>query len=598
MVEKFIKETVENYVNSKSWRIAENANARWSYSGLQSFIAGAVLSDYALNNVYTPEIKEAHKAHSIHIHDLDGGGKIFYCLGHSLKQLLIKGFCGVPGKVSAKPAKHFDSVLGQIVNYIGTLQNEASGAQAFSSFDTYLCPFIRYDNLNPEQVKQALQEFIFSINQSCRWGNQVPFFNITLDLKCPEPLKDKFVIIGGKEQKEKYVDFQKEQDLFNKALIDLFIEGDSDGRPFTFPLPTINLTKDFDWEGEIAQKIFFMTGKYGTPTFQNFINSDMKPEDTYSMCCRLRLDKKLLEKKTGGLFGAGEMTGSIGVVTINMPQLGFKTKGSEEKFFIELDRLMDISSKSLEIKRKEIEYSLKIALTPYTREYLGTTRNHFSTIGLNGMHECCLNFLGKDKGIDTKEGKDFTLKVLDFMRGKLVVYQEKTGNLYNLEATPAEGTSHRFARYDIEKFPDIITAGTKTTPYYTNSTQLPVDKVIDVFDALTQQDELQCKYTGGTVFHAFIGERLHDWRTTRNLVKKIAENFKLPYFTISPTFTICKEHGYISGEHFKCPIDKCEQPTEVYSRIVGYYRPVQQWNKGKKAEFRERNEFKIEQVDI
>lgn len=906
-----IKPLVENYVEVKHWRVNENANAKWSFSGLQQHIAGAILSDYSLDTLYTPEIKIAHKNHQIHIHDLDSGGKIFYCMGHSLKDVLTVGFGGVAGKVTAKPAKHFDAILGQIVNFIGTLQNEASGAQAFSSFDTYLAPFIRYDELTEEDVKQSLQEFIFSINQSSRWGNQIPFFNITLDLKCPTPMRDEQVIIGGKKKTETYKEFQKEMDMFNKALMDLYIEGDGDGRPFTFPLPTINLTKDFDWDNEVSQKLFFLTGKYGTPTFQTFINSELSPDQTYSMCplthdtkvlvknkygvssinigslynrtdekhvfwtptgwkqgrpiktpntdiveiklsnglllrmgvnhlqpvlnngtlkaeelkenmwlpfnkqeipldlgnynlgyiigaylgdgssdkdaviyslntetdgetirnlkqylthelgftnsehiqekcvnlrfnganklindyvlglsttktltqkcfsmsldfkngfidgwkdtdgtkdytlrcytaspiireqihtmlsmmgrkclttntdsrdtrygknpvyrvdfpkrdnygdlyksdneynyyriisvtkksynkglycielkeeprlfmlsnglithnCRLRIDKSKLENKQGGLFGAGEKTGSIGVVTINLPQLGYLFKNNKELFFKELDRLMELSSVSLEIKRKEVENSLKINLIPYTKKYLGTTKNHFSTIGITGGHECCQNFFNDvKKGIDTAEGKAFMIEVLTHMRDKLVDYQKKTGNMYNLEATPAESCGYRFARYDVTNYKDIITAGTKTTPYYTNSTQLPVDHNGDVFDAFKHQDELQTLYTGGTIMHCYLGERISDWRATRNLVKKIAESFKLPYFTISPVFTVCPEHGYMSGEKKICDTPDCKEDIEVYARIVGYYRPVSQWNGGKKTEYKDRKAFNI-----
>jgi len=590
----FIKEIVENYINGKSWRISENANTSWGYPSLLGHISSGILSDYALNEVYTPEIKKVHKEHSIHLHDLSGGGLIFYCMGHSLKQLLLKGFGGITNKIEAKPAKHFDSILGQMVSFIGTLQSENSGAQAFSSVSTYLAPFIRYDNLTEERVKQQLQQFLFGLNQTSRWGGECPFSNITIDLKCPEPLKNTKIIIGGKEQKETYGEFQKEIDLFNKTLVDLLIEGDSSKKPFTFPLITVNLTKDFDWDNEIAQKIFFLTSKYGTPTFQNFFSGELDPSQTYSLCCRLRINLKELENKQGGLFGAKEHSGSIGVVTINMPQLGYKTKGNKEKFFSELKRLMDLSSESLEIKRQRIEKSLKDGLLPWTKEYIGDSSNHFSTIGLVGMHECCQNFLGKSNGIDTKDGKDFTLEVLTFMRDIIKKYQEKTKRLYNLEATPAEGTSHRLARYDKKNYKDIITSGKEGEEYYTNSVSLPVNYNGDIFDVLKHQDELLCKFNGGSIFHTFVGERIYDWRTTRNLVRKIVENFKLPYFTITPTFSICPTHNYISGEHHRCPIDGCNNNCDVYSRVVGYYRPVKQWNTGKKSEFKNRKSFAIE----
>jgi len=593
-IKKYVGDLVGNYIENKSWRVKENSNARYAFSGLQAHLAGAMISDYLVNYIYGEEIAKTHMDGEIHIHDMSHG-LVGYCSGWSLKQLLMKGFSGVQGKISASAAKHLNALLGQLVNFFGTLQNEWAGAQAVSSFDTYLAPFVRYDKLDYKQVEQCLQEFIFSINQTSRWGNQVPFTNVTFDLKCPEDLKDQQVIIGGKLQKEKYSEFQKEMDMINLAFINLMIKGDADGRIFTFPIPTYNITKDFDWDSEVSQKLFFMTGKYGIPYFQNFINSSLKPEDVRSMCCRLQLDLKELRNKTGGLFGAGESTGSVGVATINLPRIAYNSKGNLTKFFIELERLMILAKDSLEIKRKLVTKNMEIGLMPYTKEYLGTFNNHFSTIGLIGMNEACMNFFkDKKKNIMSKDGKDFSLGVLDFMRDKLKEFQEETKHIYNLEATPAEGTSYRLAKHDKEKYKDIITAGTDTEMYYTNSSHNPVDVDGDLIEALTWQDDLQCKYTGGTVFHAFLGERIHDWRATRNLIKKIAYNCKMPYFSLTPTFSICPEHGYISGENFRCPLDSCSKHCEVYSRIVGYFRPVTDWNKGKRREFHERKTFKID----
>jgi anaerobic ribonucleoside-triphosphate reductase len=483
------------------------------------------------------------------------------CAGWSLRQILEEGFNGVPGKVAAKPSKHFNAALGQVVNFFGTLQNEWAGAQALNSFDTYLAPLVANDKLDYVHVKQAMQEFIFGINQTSRWGNQVPFTNLTFDWVVPEDMADQKAMVGGKRIERTYKEFQKEMDMINKAFMEIMMEGDMDHRIFTFPIPTYNITQDFDWESENAKLLFEMTSKYGTPYFQNFINSSLKPGDVRSMCCRLQLDVRELKSKTGGLFGAGEQTGSIGVVTINLPRIGYLSK-TEEDFFKRLGHLMGLAKESLEIKRKDVTKNMINGLLPYSKRYLGTLANHFSTIGINGMHECCLNFLGK--GIETKEGKKFAIKVLDFMRDKLQNFQQETGNIYNLEATPAEGTSYRLAKHDKKRYPGIITSGNDKNPYYTNSSQLPVNHTIDIFEALKHQDELQCKYTGGTVLHGFIGEKISDWKVCRELVRKIAYNFKLPYFTITPTFSICPVHGYISGEHQICPHDHTQDEIERY----------------------------------
>lgn len=587
---------IEEYVLEKSWKVKENSNASYSLSGLQAHVSDTVISKYTLKNIYPPEISKNHKKASFHIHDLGVGTFAAYCAGWSLRQLLEEGFNGVAGRIAAKPAKHFNAALGQMVNFMGTMQNEWAGAQAFSSFDTYLAPLAAKDNLNYKRIKQSIQEFVFAINATSRWGNQVPFTNITLDWTVPEDMEGMPAIWGGKELKETYSEFQEEMDLINKAFIEVMTAGDMNGRIFTFPIPTYNITKDFDWDSENANLLFKMTAKYGTPYFQNFINSSLNPQDVRSMCCRLQLDVRELKQKTGGLFGSGEKTGSIGVVTINMPQLGYRSK-NEDEFFERLGYLMYLAKEALEIKRKEVEKNMQNGLLPWSKRYLGTFNYHFSTIGLNGMNECCLNFLGHS--IASSEGKKFALKTLDFMRGKLKKYQEETGNIYNLEATPAEGTSYRLARIDKENYPDIITSGTKNAPYYTNSTHLPVDHTDDIFDAFEHQDDLQCKYTGGTVMHGFLGEKMRDAKACKKLVKVIANKFNLPYFTVTPTFSICPVHGYIAGKHYKCPVEvgggekmaKCNKDTEVYSRVVGYYRPVQQWNKGKTQEFKERKTY-------
>jgi ribonucleoside-triphosphate reductase len=597
-----ISNVVDSYVNQSDWRVRENSNAGYAISGLQAHISGAVIAEYALEKTYPIEIADAHRNADFHIHDLSLGVFGGYCAGWSLRQLLQEGFNGVPGKVAAKPAKHFDSALGQITNFFGTLQNEWAGAQAFSSFDTYLAPLVKIEKLDIGRVKQGIQEFVFGINQTSRWGNQVPFTNITLDWTVPPDLAEEEVLYGGEKMKGiKYKDCQKEMDMINRAFIEVMMEGDMDGRIFTFPIPTYNITKDFDWDSENTRLLFEMTAKYGTPYFQNFINSSLKPGDVRSMCCRLQLNVKELKNKTGGLFGAGEQTGSIGVVTINLPRIGFLSKTKEE-FFERLERLMVLAKKSLEIKRKEVTKNMELGLLPYSRRYLGHFRNHFSTIGLCGMNESCMNFLGKEYNITTQKGREFASEVLDFMREKLKQFQEETGHIYNLEATPAEGTSFRLAKHDKKRFPDIVTQG-EEFPYYTNSSQIPVNYTKDIFEALDLQDEIQSKYSGGTVLHGFVGERISDWKVCSKLVKKIAYNYKLPYFTITPTFSICPVHGYIVGEHFTCPhthnkaqiekyghgSDKIE--CEVFSRVVGYYRPVQNWNDGKKEEFKQRVVF-------
>jgi ribonucleoside-triphosphate reductase (formate) len=553
-----VDEVVDGYVLKNDWRVTENSNAAYSLSGLQAHVSGAILAEYTLNQIYPKEVANAHRNGDIHIHDLSVGTFAGYCAGWSLMQLLNEGFNGVAGRIAAKPAKHFNAALGQIVNFFGTLQNEWAGAQAFNSFDTYLAPLVAKDNLNYEQVKQCMQEFIFAVNSTSRWGNQVPFTNLTFDWTVPEDMKDKHITYGGKILDEKYADFQKEMDMINKAFIEVMMNGDMKGRIFTFPIPTYNITKDFNWDSENAKLLFEMTAKYGTPYFQNFINSSLNPGDVRSMCCRLQLDVRKLRNKTGGLFGSGESTGSIGVVTVNLPRIGFTSKNKKE-FFEKLEKAMELGKTSLEIKRKEVTKNLENGLLPYTKRYLGTLNNHFSTIGLVGMNEACLNFLGKN--ITTAEGKAFAIEVLDFMREKLAKFQEETGQIYNLEATPAEGTAYRLARIDKKMYPEIISMG-KEEPYYTNSSQLPVDFTDDVFDALEHQDDLQCKYTGGTVLHGFLGERMSSGEACKQLVKKIAYNFKLPYFTISPTFSICPIHGYIRGEHHECPVEIEEKAKE------------------------------------
>ncbi|MDI6840796.1 MAG: ribonucleoside triphosphate reductase [bacterium] len=584
-----VAKTIDGYLEFTDWRARENANADFSFSGLMMHAAGSVIANYTLDSLYSKEVSEAHKNGDFHIHDL-GMGIAGYCAGWNLRQLLAEGFNGVERKVEAAPPRHFETALGQLVNFLGTLQNEWAGAMAFNSFDTYLAPYVRKDNLTEAEVKQSIQRFVFSLNVASRWGGQTPFSNLTFDWVVPDDLKNEKVTVDGEYQSKfgVYGEFQPELDMINRAFIEVMIEGDRNGRVFTFPIPTYNLTKDFSWSSANAKLLFEMTGKYGLPYFANFINSDLNPTDIRSMCCRLQLDLRELRKNvTGGLFGSSESTGSIGVVTINMPRIGYLSK-SEDEFFDRLSHLMELAKVSLETKRKLVWRNIESGLFPYTRRYLKTLRNHFSTIGLVGMNEACLNFIGKDIG--TREGRDFAKKVLEWMLKKLQDIQEETGNLYNLEATPAEGTAYRLAKIDAQKFTDIITAS-KSTPYYTNSTQLPVNYTDDIFEAFELQEELQTYYTGGTVLHGFIGEEIRDPAACALLVRRLAENFRLPYFTITPTFSICSKHGYILGEHDKCP--KCGNIAEVYSRVVGYYRPVINWNEGKQEEFKDRLEYKV-----
>jgi len=593
---------VDKYIQEIDWKVKENANMAYSLQGLNNYIASIVSSKYWMNRVYTKDIRDAHEGGDFHIHDLQLIAA--YCCGWDLQDLLRRGFTGVSGKVSCKPAKHLGSILGQMVNFIYTTQGEVAGAQAFSNFDTLLAPFVRYDKLNYEQVKQEIQSFVFNMNVSTRVGFQTPFSNITLDITCPKNLAKEAVIIGGVPQKETYSEFQEEMNMINRAFAEVMTEGDSHGRIFTFPIPTYNIGKDFDWKDERFNPIWEMTAKYGIPYFANFINSDMDPDDARSMCCRLRLDNRELHKRGGGLFGANPLTGSIGVVTINLPRIGYLAKNKKE-FLERLNRLMDIAKDSLETKRKMVESLTDKGLYPYTKFYLDAIKmrrgeywaNHFSTIGLVGMNEALLNLIGKD--ITTPTGQKLAEEILTHMRKRIIGYQEETGNLYNLEATPAEGTAYRLARMDKEKYPEIVFANDDSVksndsePYYTNSSQLPVYFTEDIFEALDLQDKLQTKYTGGTVLHGFLGERLWDIETTKKLVRKIAENYSLPYFTLTPTFSICPVHGYLEGEHATCPKCVVEQKTEVYSRVVGYIRPVEQWNKGKKEEFVDRKEFVV-----
>lgn len=593
---------VDKYIQEMDWQVKENANMAFSLQGLNNYIASLVSSKYWMNRVYTKEIREANESGDFHIHDLQLVAA--YCCGWDLQDLLRRGFTGVVGKVSCKPAKHLGSILGQMVNFTYTTQGEVAGAQAFSNFDTLLAPFVRYDKLSYDEVKQHIQSYVFNMNVSTRVGFQTPFSNITMDITAPKTLAKEAVMLGGVPQKETYGEFQEEMNMINRAFAEVMSEGDASGRIFTFPIPTYNIDKNFNWNDDRYDAIWEMTAKYGIPYFANFVNSDMDPDDARSMCCRLRLDNRELHKRGGGLFGANPLTGSIGVVTINLPRLGYTSKNRKE-FYKKLDALMDLAKDSLETKRKLVEHLTEKGLYPYTKFYLDAIKsrrgqywaNHFSTIGLLGMNEALLNLIGKD--ITTKEGQDLAEEILVHMRERIIGYQEKTGNLYNLEATPAEGTSYRLARKDIERYPDIIFANdeavkkNKSQPYYTNSSQLPVNFTNDIFEALDLQDKLQTKYTGGTVLHGFLGERIWDIKMVKSLVKKIAENYALPYFTLTPTFSICPVHGYIAGEHHFCPKCVIEQPTEVYSRVVGYIRPVEQWNKGKQAEFSDRKEYVI-----
>ena len=584
------KELVDSYVKVSDWRVKENSTVTYSVGGLILSNSGAITANYWLSEVYDEEIANAHRNGDIHLHDLSM--LTGYCAGWSLKQLIQEGLGGVPGKITSSPASHLATLCNQMVNFLGIMQNEWAGAQAFSSFDTYLAPFVKVDNLSYREVKKCIESFIFGVNTPSRWGTQAPFSNITLDWTVPNDLAELNAIVGGKEMPFKYKDCKKEMDMVNKAFIETMIEGDANGRGFQYPIPTYSITSDFDWsDTENNRLLFEMTAKYGTPYFSNYINSDMEPSDVRSMCCRLRLDLRELRKKSGGFFGSGESTGSIGVVTINMPRIAYLAE-DEADFYRRLDKLMDISARSLSVKRTVITKLLNEGLYPYTRRYLGTFENHFSTIGLIGMNEVGLNAKWLRADMTHEKTQQFTKEVLDHMRERLSDYQEKYGDLYNLEATPAESTTYRFAKHDVAQFPDIITAAKDGgTPYYTNSSHLPVSFSEDIFEALDIQDDLQTRYTSGTVFHAFLGEKLPDWTSTASLVRKIAENYKLPYYTISPTYSVCKDHGYIAGEHFTCP--ECGGQTEVYSRITGYYRPVQNWNDGKAQEFKDRTVYNL-----
>ena len=584
------KELVDNYVKVTDWRVKENSTVTYSVGGLILSNSGAITANYWLSEIYDEEVANAHKNADLHIHDLSM--LTGYCAGWSLRQLIEEGLGGVPGKITSSPAKHLATLCNQMVNFLGIMQNEWAGAQAFSSFDTYLAPFVRVDNLSYGEVKKCIESFIFGVNTPSRWGTQAPFSNITLDWTVPADLAVKPAIVGGKPMDFTYGDCKKEMDMVNKAFIETMIEGDANGRGFQYPIPTYSITSDFDWsETENNRLLFEMTAKYGTPYFSNYVNSDMEPSDVRSMCCRLRLDLRELRKKSGGFFGSGESTGSVGVVTINMPRIAYLSK-DENEFFRRLDKMMDISARSLKVKRTVITKLLEEGLYPYTKRYLGSFDNHFSTIGLIGMNEVGLNANWLRKDMTHRETQEFTKKVLNHMRERLSDYQEEYGDLYNLEATPAESTTYRLAKHDKARYPDIITAsGDCGTPYYTNSSHLPVGYTEDIFTALDIQDELQTLYTSGTVFHAFLGEKLPDWRSAAALVRKIADNYKLPYYTISPTYSVCRDHGYIPGEQYTCP--KCGQTTEVYSRITGYYRPVQNWNDGKAQEFRDRKVYDL-----
>jgi ribonucleoside-triphosphate reductase len=606
--------SINEYLGHQDWRVNANANQGYSLGGLILNVAGKVTANYWLSHVYTPEIGEAHREGDMHIHDLDMLSG--YCAGWSLRTLLQEGFNGVPGKVESGAPKHFSSALGQMVNFLGTLQNEWAGAQAFSSFDTYLAPFVRLDNLDYEDIFQGIQEFVYNLNVPSRWGTQTPFTNLTLDWNCPSDLKDEKPMIGSEHVDFTYGDCQKEMDMINRAFIEVMCEGDSRGRAFTFPIPTYNITKDFDWDHPNCEALFEMTAKYGLPYFQNFINSDMEPNMVRSMCCRLQLDLRELLKRGNGLFGSAEQTGSIGVVTINLARLGYVFKNNYEGFTNRLNSLLELARKSLEIKRKVIQTRIDSGLFPYTRRYLGTLRNHFSTIGINGMNECIRNFSEDAYDIASQEGSELAEKIMDFIREQIVQFQVETGHLFNLEATPAEGATHRFAREDRKRFPEIIQAGTPDAAYYTNSTQLPVDYPGDLFDIMKHQEKLQTKYTGGTVLHLYVGERIPDAESCKRLVQKSLSQFRMPYITITPTFSICPRHGYVSGEHQFCPECDAEevkkimalaetegreisadtieleedkrQPCEIWTRVMGYFRPVSQFNAGKKSEYSDR----------
>ena len=589
------KDVINSYVKVEDWRVKENSTVTYSVGGLILSNSGAVTANYWLSEIYDEEIAEAHRNADIHIHDLSM--LTGYCAGWSLKQLIQEGLGGISGKITSAPAAHLSVLCNQMVNFLGIMQNEWAGAQAFSSFDTYLAPFVKVDNLTYREVKKCIEAFIYGVNTPSRWGTQAPFSNITLDWTVPADLAELPAIVGGKEMDFKYKDCKKEMDMVNRAFLEIMIEGDANGRGFQYPIPTYSITRDFDWsDTENNRLLFEMTAKYGTPYFSNYINSDMEPSDVRSMCCRLRLDLRELRKKSGGFFGSGESTGSVGVVTINMPRIAYLAK-DEADFYARLDHMMDIAARSLHIKRVVISRLLDEGLYPYTKRYLGSFDNHFSTIGLIGMNEAGLNAKWIRKDLTHPETQKFTKDVLNHMRERLSDYQEEYGDLYNLEATPAESTTYRLAKHDVEQFPDIITAAEDCgTPYYTNSSHLPVGYTEDVFAALDIQDELQTLYTSGTVFHTFLGEKLPDWKSAAALVRKIAENYKLPYYTMSPTYSICKNHGYISGEQYTCPI--CGEETEVYSRITGYYRPVKNWNDGKLQEFKERKVYDVEHSHV
>ncbi len=587
-------EKIDSYLKEVDWQVKENANMTFSLQGLNQYVGSYISKKYWLNKIYPKEIREAAANEDFHIHNLELLAP--YCAGWDLYDFLVKGFGGVQGKIEARPPKHFRTALGQLVNVLFTLQGETAGANAISNFDTLLAPFIRYDNLNYKQVKQAMQEFLYNCMVPTRVGFQTPFLNVSLDIKPPSFLSKQPVIIGGEPQNETYGDFQPEIDMFIKAFYEGLMEGDASGRPFTFPIPTVSVTKDFEWDNPNLEAMWEATAKYGINYFSNFIHSDMSPDDARSMCCRLRLDNRELYKRGGGLFGSSPKTGSIGVVTIDLPRIGYLSKTKTE-FLDRLGHLMELAKESLEIKRKALDDFMEKGLYPYSKHYLEDVKkmrnsyfgNHFSTIGIMGMNEALLNFLDED--ITTQKSRKFALEILDFMRARMIKFQEETGNLYNLEATPGEGTSYRQAKTDKEKYPDIITAGTKEVPYYTNSSQLPVGFTDDVFEALELQNDLQTKYTGGTVLHLFLGEKISDPEMAKNLIKKIFEKYSLPYITLTPTFSICPTHGYLTGEHFECPQCTIKQPCEVYSRVVGYIRPVQQWHKGKQEEYKERKEF-------
>lgn len=583
------KAIVDSYVHVADWRVKENSTVTYSVGGLILSNSGAITANYWLSEIYDKEIAEAHRNADVHIHDLSM--LTGYCAGWSLKQLIQDGLGGVPGKITSKPAGHLSSLCNQMVNFLGIMQNEWAGAQAFSSFDTYLAPFVRADSLTYEETKQCIESFIFGVNTPSRWGTQAPFSNITLDWVCPPDLSEQPAIVGGVERDFTYGDCQREMDMVNKAFIEVMIEGDANGRGFQYPIPTYSITRNFDWgDTENNRLLFEMTSKYGTPYFSNYVNSDMEPSDVRSMCCRLRLDLRELRKKSGGFFGSGESTGSVGVVTINMPRIAYQSE-NEGDFYARLDHMMDVAARSLKTKRTVITNLLEAGLYPYTKRYLGTFENHFSTIGLVGMNEACLNAGWLHDDLTHADAQAFTKDVLNHMRERLSDYQEKYGDLYNLEATPAESTTYRLAKHDKEQFPDIITANEDGKPYYTNSSHLPVGYTEDIFSALDVQDDLQTLYTSGTVFHAFLGEKLPTWQACANLVKKISENYRLPYYTISPTYSVCKDHGYIAGEVYECP--ECHKETEVYSRITGYYRPVKNWNDGKSQEFADRTVYDL-----